>query len=70
MRVEDALGKGSPDRLGELRAAIEESGRTSRAADALAHQETLDARILAALGRLDGGDLARDDEGPMRFGRS
>jgi hypothetical protein len=69
VRVEDALGEGSPDRRDELRAAIGGTGRTRKAADALAHQETLDARILAALEGLGGGDPDRDDEGPMRFGR-
>ena len=49
VRVEDALGEGSPERLDDLRAAVDSSGRSRRAAEALAHQETLDERIKAAL---------------------
>ena len=46
VRVEDALGEGSTD---EPEAAIRRPGRARRAVEAAAHQETLDARILAAL---------------------
>jgi hypothetical protein len=49
VRVEDALGEGSPEDLDELRAAVEASGRGRKAVEALAHQETLDARIREAL---------------------
>lgn len=49
IRVEDALGAGSPEALGQLEEAIASSGRRHEVADALAHLETLDARILAAI---------------------
>ncbi|MBA3867374.1 MAG: hypothetical protein H0X42_13705 [Solirubrobacterales bacterium] len=57
VRVEDTLGEGSPEQLDDLRAALEGSGRNHKAVEALAHQETLDRRILAALrdGRRKGG---------------
>jgi hypothetical protein len=55
VRVEDALGPGRPDSLGELDDAIRGSGRVTDAAQTLADLETLDARILAALRERSGG---------------
>jgi hypothetical protein len=54
-QVEEVLGEGSPDRLEDLAEAVRASGRNRKAVEALAHLETLDARILAALreGRRD-----------------
>ncbi|MBS1675793.1 MAG: hypothetical protein JST08_00260 [Actinobacteria bacterium] len=75
VRVEDVLGEGSPEKLGDLRAAVEASGRRRKAVEALAHQETLDARIratlegLAAEGRSGGHGGGEDDE-QIRFGGS
>jgi hypothetical protein len=71
VRVEDALGEGSRDGLADLDGAIRASGRTRGAAEAIAHLETLDARILAAL-RSGGGGQDDDgeedgDEDQMRF---
>ena len=71
VRVEDALGEGSPEKVDDLAAAIRGSGRTRTAADALAHQETLDARIREALEGLHGGRGSKEDgRGPIRFGGS
>ncbi|MBS1845672.1 MAG: hypothetical protein JST53_14745 [Actinobacteria bacterium] len=56
VRVEDGLGKGSPEALADLRIAVEASGCRRKAVEALAHQETLDARILEALERLGEGE--------------
>jgi hypothetical protein len=75
VRVEDVLGEGRPDRLEDLAAVVEASGRNRKAVDALAHLETLDARILAALknGRPtdDGGGRAPGNaEDPPAAGRS
>lgn len=78
-RVEDALGPGSPEKVGDLDEAIRASGRTRKAAEALAHLETLDARILAALrsggagakdegGQADADADKSEDEEKMRFG--
>ncbi|MBS1891182.1 MAG: hypothetical protein JST59_07810 [Actinobacteria bacterium] len=70
VQVEQTLGEGRPERLHDLNAAIEASGRRRKAAEALAHQETLDARILAELRRLAGAapreDGGEDDQ--IRFG--
>jgi hypothetical protein len=73
VRVEDALGEGSPERLDDLRAAVESSGRRREAVEAIAHQETLDGRIRAALEGLadsGGGTEAGGDQGQIRFGGS
>jgi hypothetical protein len=71
VRVEDALGEGSPEKVGDLAAAIRDSGRMRTAADALAHQETLDARIREALEGLHGARGSKEDgRGPIRFGGS
>jgi hypothetical protein len=71
VRVEDALGEAGPEKVGDLAAAIGSSGRTRTAADALAHQETLDSRIRETLERLHGGGGSDEDErGPIRFGGS
>jgi hypothetical protein len=68
VRVEDALGEGDPE-LDGLREAVEGSGRRRKAVEALAHQETLDARIREALERLgDGGGAAGEGDDQMRFG--
>jgi hypothetical protein len=67
IRVEDALGPGRPEDVGELEQTIEGSGRRRGVAEALAHLETLDERILAALKeRLrDPEALASDSEQPL-----
>jgi hypothetical protein len=73
VRVEDALGEGSPERLDDLRAAVESAGRSRRAVEALAHQETLDGRIRAALEGLAGGGRGTGgggEEDQIRFGGS
>jgi hypothetical protein len=73
VRVEDALGEGSPEGLDDLRAAVESSGRSRRAVEALAHQETLDGRIRAALESLAGGGRGTGgggEEDQIRFGGS
>jgi hypothetical protein len=71
VRVEDALGEGSPERLDDLGAAVERSGRRRKAVEALAHQETLDDRIRAALEGLAGGrSEAGVDDDQIRFGGS
>lgn len=69
VRVEDALGPGRPEGLGELEAAVGESGRLRPAAKALADLETLDDRIreeLEARGGTgeSGGDDALRMKGP------
>jgi hypothetical protein len=58
VQVEHVLGKGRPERVGDLDEAVGASGRRREAVQALAHLETLDGRILAALkkGRRDGGE--------------
>jgi hypothetical protein len=67
IRVEDALGAGRPQDLGELEAAIASSGRRRGVAGALAHLETLDERILAELrkrlrsGEAPGQELPDED---------
>jgi hypothetical protein len=64
-RVEDALGVGRTDDLDDLRAAIDASGRRRRAVEALAHQETLDARIREELEkRLREGGGGREPSTP------
>jgi hypothetical protein len=69
VQVEDALGEGSPERLDDLRAAVEGAGRSRKAVEALAHQETLDARIREALEGIRGkGRPGQDDDDPIRFG--
>ncbi|MBS1892628.1 MAG: hypothetical protein JST59_15125, partial [Actinobacteria bacterium] len=57
VQVEQVLGRGRPEKVDELEEAVRVSGRSRKAVEALAHLETLDARILAALkqGRRDGG---------------
>jgi hypothetical protein len=49
LTVEDALGPVAPEKVSELEHAIEDSGRRRGVEQALAHLETLDERILAAL---------------------
>jgi hypothetical protein len=71
VQVEQTLGEGRPERLDDLRTAVEASGRRRSSAEALAHQETLDGRIQAALeGLAGGGGGRRDDDGKIRFGDS
>jgi hypothetical protein len=71
VRVEDALGEGSPEKVDDLAAAIRGSGRSRTAVDALAHQESLDARIREALeGLHDGRASTEEGRGPIRFGGS
>ena len=72
VRVEDLLGGGRPGATGELDEAIRSSGRSRKSSEALAHQETLDARILAELRRLTGAAPGEDDgeEDQIRFGES
>jgi hypothetical protein len=70
VRVEDALGEAGPEEVGDLAVTIGGSGRTRTAADALAHQETLDVRIREALEGLQGGRPSKDERRPIRFGGS
>lgn len=49
VQVEELLGDGHPDRLGELAQAIDQTAARRPAAEALAHLETLDPQILDAL---------------------
>ncbi len=69
VQVEQVLGKARPEKVGDLEEAIRASGRRRKAVEALAHLETLDKRILAALkkGGGDGGESGRPitpSEGP------
>lgn len=71
VQVEHVLGEGRPEGLGDLDEAIRGSGRRCKAVEALAHLETLDARILAALkkrrrgeGGEEGGTPAAPPETP------
>ncbi len=71
VRVEDALAEASPEKVDDMTAAIRRSGRTRTAADALAHQETLDARIRETLeGLRDGRASTEGGQDPIRFGGS
>lgn len=68
VRVEEALGAANPGNAEQLEKAIAASGRRRDVAEALAHLETLDERILAALQeRAGGGEGDREDES-MRIG--
>jgi len=69
MQVEDALGAGKPEKLDDLRAAIDASRRRRRAVEALAHQETLDERIKEALDGLAGPEVVDDDD-QIRYGET
>jgi hypothetical protein len=71
VRVEDLLGEGRPEATGQLDEAVHASGRRRDAGEALAHQETLDARILAELGRLAGtADGSSGGDRQIRFGEA
>jgi hypothetical protein len=70
-QVEQVLGEGRPGSLDDLAGAVAASGRNRAAVEALAHLETLDERIVAALrkGRREGdpgssGSAATDPEPP------
>jgi hypothetical protein len=56
VRVDDALGPGRPESLEKLEGAMADSGRRRGVEEALAHLETLDERILAALRDRGGGE--------------
>jgi hypothetical protein len=72
VQVEHVLGEGRQDGLAHLDEAVRRSGRRRKAAEALAHQETLDARILAELRRLSAAaPEGKDGEGDqIRFGEA
>jgi hypothetical protein len=68
-QLEQVLGEGRPEKVGDLDEAIRASGRPGKAVEALAHLETLDGRILAALREVDGTPGEdEDDDAQMRYG--